>query len=91
MIQRYLKKGGILASGIVPTGDAQIIAQQTTKGLVEKFEGQVAQLTALGFDRNTIIEQTFITPSCGTGSLDFESAKRVLQLTREVSDAIRAK
>ncbi len=91
MITAYLNKGSILAFGIIPTGDAQLIAKQTTKGLVEKFEGQVAQLTALGFDRKTIIEQTFITPSCGTGSLDFESAKRVLQLTKEVSEAIRAK
>ncbi len=90
MIKTYLNKGSILAFGIVPTGDAQIIAQQTTRGLVEKFEAQVAQLTALGFDRKTIIEQAFITPSCGTGSLDFESAKRVLQLTKEVSAAIQA-
>ncbi len=88
MIKPYLERGSILAFGIVPTADAQIIAQQTTQGLVEKFEGQVAQLTALGFDRKTIIDQAFITPSCGTGSLDFESAKRVLQLTKEVSAAI---
>jgi hypothetical protein len=90
MIKSYLNRGSILAFGIVPTGDAQIIAQQTTKGLVEKFEGQVAQLMALGFERKTIITQAFITPSCGTGSLDLESAKRVLQLTKEVSAAIQA-
>ena len=88
MIKAYLERGSILAFGIVPTADAETIAQQTTRGLVEKFEAQVAQLMLLGFDRKTIIEQTFITPSCGTGSLDFESAKRVLQLTKEVSAAI---
>ncbi|MCP3942626.1 MAG: hypothetical protein GY710_14215 [Desulfobacteraceae bacterium] len=91
MIKTYLNRGGILAFGIVPTANAQIIDQQTTQGLVEKFEAQVAQLTGLGFDRKTIIEQTFITPSCGTGSLAFESAKRVLQLTKEVAAAIQAK
>jgi len=91
MIQHYLNRGSILAFGIVPTGNAQLIAQQTTQGLVEKFEAQVAQLTALGFDRKTIIEQTFITPSCGTGALDLNSAKRVLQLTQRVSAAIQAK
>ena len=91
MIQHYLNRGSILAFGIVPTGNAELIAQQTTQGLVEKFEAQVAQLTALGFDRKTIIEQTFITPSCGTGSLDLDSAKRVLQLTQRVSATIQAK
>jgi methionine synthase II (cobalamin-independent) len=91
VIKTYLNKGGILAFGIVPTANAEEIAQQTTQGLVEKFEAQVAQLIALGFDRQTIIEQTFITPSCGTGSLDLEFAKKVLQLTKEVSGAVRAK
>jgi methionine synthase II (cobalamin-independent) len=91
MIKAFLNKGGILAFGFVPTGNAELIAQQTTQGLVKKFEAQVAQLTALGFDRETIIEQVFITPSCGTGSLDFESAKRVLQLTKQVSAVIREK
>ena len=91
MIKSYLNKGGILAIGIIPTSNAEEIAQQTTQGLVEKFEAQVAQLVDLGFDRQRIIEQAFITPSCGTGSLDFESAKKVLQLTKEVSAAVRAK
>ena len=91
MIKDYLNRGKILAFGIVPTADAQTIAKQTTKGLVEKFEGQVAQLMTLGFDRKTIIEQAFITPSCGTGSIDFESAKRVLQLTKQVAAAVQAK
>ncbi|MBA3010448.1 MAG: hypothetical protein KKF12_18240 [Proteobacteria bacterium] len=91
MIKAYLNKGGILAFGIVPTANADLIAQQTPQGLVEKFEAQAAQLMALGFDRKTLIEQTFITPSCGTGSLDLASAKRVLQLTQEVSLAIRTK
>jgi hypothetical protein len=91
MIRQYLNRGGILAFGIVPTGNAELIAQQTPQGLVEKFEAQAAQLTALGFDRKTIIEQTFITPSCGTGSLDLDSAKKVLLLTKQVSAAIQAK
>ncbi|MCP4718424.1 MAG: hypothetical protein GY860_03115, partial [Desulfobacteraceae bacterium] len=48
MIKDYLNRGKILAFGIVPTADAQTIAKQTTQGLVEKFEGQVAQLMTLG-------------------------------------------
>ena len=42
-----------------------------------------------GIDKKTIISQSFITPSCGTGSLDLDSAKKVLKLTKEVSDAFR--
>jgi hypothetical protein len=32
-----------------------------------------------------------ITPSCGTGSLSLDHAKKVLVLTRQVSDIIRKK
>lgn len=89
-IKTYLARGGILAFGIVPTASAELIAAQTTQGLVDKFRSQASQLTDLGIDRETIIEQAFITPSCGTGSLDLDSAKRVLELTRQVSDAVQA-
>lgn len=88
MIKAFLNQGGILAFGIVPTANAKLIAQQTVQGLKEKFESQLALLIALGFDRKTLIEQIFITPSCGTGSLDLASAKQVLQLTEQVSAAV---
>jgi len=84
-IRKFIKRGGILAMGIVPTGEAELIAAQTVESLAEKLEGQLAQLTALGIDRRTLMEQIFITPSCGTGSIDFDSAKRVLELTRDLS------
>jgi len=35
------------------------------------------------------LAQAFITPSCGTGSLDLTSAKTVLKLTKEVSATFR--
>ena len=88
-IRGFLSRGGILAMGIVPTGEAEIIAAQTAEGLAEKLEGQLAQLTALGIDRTTVMEQIFITPSCGTGSIDLDSAKKVLELTRDLSRILR--
>lgn len=88
-IRAFLNRGGILAFGIVPTGDADLVAQQTTDGLVAKLEDQIRQVADLGFSRETILAQSFVTPSCGTGSLDLESAKKVLALTRAVSDNVR--
>ncbi|MCG8614631.1 MAG: hypothetical protein MI802_00335 [Desulfobacterales bacterium] len=88
-VKTFIQRGGILALGIVPTAKAEIIAEQSVETLKEKFEDQVSQLTALGLDRKTVLSQMFITPSCGTGSLDFDSAKRVLELTRDLSAVIR--
>ncbi|MFO7912044.1 MAG: hypothetical protein R6V15_07760 [Desulfotignum sp.] len=88
-IKEFLGRGGILAWGIVPTGDAETIAAQTTDGLAEKLEDQIKQVASLGFSRNDILSQSFVTPSCGTGSLDLASAAQVLTLTQQVSEKIR--
>lgn len=90
-IKKFLERGGILAWGIVPTGDADLIAQQTSDGLTEKLAGQIRQVTELGIPEETVMAQSFVTPSCGTGSLDPASATRVLELTKRVSEKIRAR
>ncbi len=90
MIKAYLGQGKILAWGIVPTAKATLIEAQTTQGLVQLLHDQIDELSAkTGINKETIISQSFITPSCGTGSLDLDSAKRVLKLTKEVSEAFR--
>ncbi len=90
MIKTYFGQGKILAWGIVPTHKAEVIADQTTEGLVQLLHDQMDELSKkTGVDKETIISQAFITPSCGTGSLDLGSAKKVLKLTQEVSDAFR--
>ncbi|MFH2092148.1 MAG: hypothetical protein ABIJ31_07280 [Pseudomonadota bacterium] len=91
-IRSFLNQGKILAIGIVPTAKASIIAEQTTDSLVQMFNLQLDVLSKkTGIDRTTILSQSFVTPSCGTGSLDFESAKKVMKLTRDVSARIRNK
>lgn len=89
-IKSFLKQGKILAWGIVPTLKPEIIASQTAPGLIRMLHSQMDELSArTGIPKKDIIAQSFITPSCGTGSLDLDSAKRVLQLTRQVSEAFR--
>jgi len=92
MIRNFLGKGKILAWGIVPTARPEVIAEQTTKGLVQMLNDQMDELSnKTGIDKKTIISQSLITPSCGTGSIDLDSAKTVLKLTKEVSEAFRQK
>ncbi len=86
---KFINKGGILASGIVPTAP-EYIDSETVDTLVDKWSDQLQQLEAIGIDRKTVYEQTMITPSCGTGAVSQEQANKVLELTRGVSDKIRA-
>jgi hypothetical protein len=87
-LRAFFDRGGILATGIVPTA-AEYIATATVDALVEKWYDQTAQLEAIGISRQTVFEQTFITPSCGTGTVSVEQAVKVLELTRDVAEAIR--
>jgi methionine synthase II (cobalamin-independent) len=88
-LKAFLGRGGILAWGIVPTNDANLISRQTSDVLTDKLADQIRQVTEVGFSREKILAQSFVTPSCGTGSLDLASARQVLLLTKQVSEKIR--
>jgi methionine synthase II (cobalamin-independent) len=90
LIRRFVSDGKILAWGIVPTGNRDDIVKETADSLAEKWYAEIARVEALGIDRRRIVSQSLITPSCGAGTLPLELAEKVLQLTREVSDRVRA-
>jgi hypothetical protein len=81
----FLRRGGILAWGIVPTGDPRIVALETTENLYSRWQKQMRTLSELGFSENELMRRTLIAPACGTGSLTPELAVKVLSMTREVS------
>jgi hypothetical protein len=85
----FLKTGGILAWGIVPTGDAEAIEKCSVSELYAKWEGYLEELESLGIDRLRVYRQSLITPSCGAGSLSIPYAEKVLQLTRDLADMIQ--
>ncbi len=88
-VKTFLESGGVIAWGIAPTLDGADIEKETAESLIEKWEDQAARVGALGVDRSRLLAQSLITPSCGTGSLSLQYAKKVLTLTREVSDHLR--
>lgn len=90
-VHSYFDRGGILAWGGVPTGKPYDIEKESAESLTLLWEHQVEKLIRPGRDKEDLLRQTLITPSCGTGSLRLEHAEKVLQLTREVSANLRAK
>jgi hypothetical protein len=81
----FLHRGGVLAWGIVPTGDPQLLKKIDSESLWAIWQQQLDILASFGFSKKQLMQQTFIAPSCGTGSLPRNLAIKVLRLTREVS------
>jgi hypothetical protein len=89
-LRAFFDQDRILAWGIVPTSDAEDVENETAPRLVAKWESQAGQLEAVGIQREKMIAQSLITPSCGTGSLSRDHAIKVLEMTREVSETLRS-
>ena len=88
-IKAFLDSGKILAWGIVPTLNADDLERETTASLVGQLKDKFKQIESLGFDLQRLINQSLITPTCGTGTLSVDLAKKVLKVTREISVEIR--
>jgi len=87
-IRRHLERGGALAWGIVPTSAA--VRDETASSLAARFDALVGHLVErTGLDRQLILRQALITPSCGTGSMDVPDAERVFELAGQVSALLR--
>jgi hypothetical protein len=85
----FLSRGGILAWGIVPTGDPLVVEKESVDTLFFKWKTQLKTLSTLGFSEKQLMQQTLIAPSCGTGSLPVELAQKVLSMTRDLSQLVR--
>ncbi|GBF22799.1 conserved uncharacterized protein [Candidatus Gastranaerophilus sp. (ex Termes propinquus)] len=90
-VDEFLKRGGMLAFGVIPTLDKDALQTIDAEGAVLKFEEALKYLTDKNIDKQLILKQTIITPSCGCGSLSVEEAKKALSLTRELSLALKEK
>lgn len=82
-VKRHIQAGKALAWGIVPTSSSKIQAS-TAGSLVGKLHRLVENLArATGLDKELILRQALITPSCGTGSMPVADAELVFRILRE--------
>ena len=86
-VKALLEGGGALAWGVVPTSAS--IREYTVENLKDHLEKLIDNLSKKGIDRNLILEQALITPSCGTGSMENEDAVSVFDKTAELSELMR--
>lgn len=90
-LKPYLQNGGIIAWGVVPTLDKEALEQTNIDKMIEKFEEAIGYLVKKGIDKDLLINQSMVTPSCGAGSLTVELAQKAMKLTNELSSRLKEK
>ncbi|MBF0360670.1 MAG: hypothetical protein HQK49_06650 [Oligoflexia bacterium] len=88
-IKKLFARGGMIAWGAVPT--SKEIRNQSVETLAVRLQKVMDILSSKGIDEKQIAEQALITPSCGTGSMDLEDARRVFETTAELSRFMKHK
>ncbi|MDP6155421.1 MAG: hypothetical protein QF682_04690 [Candidatus Thermoplasmatota archaeon] len=87
-IYEFIKRGGMIAWGIVPTSEEDIM-NENVESLYERFERLIAGLESRGIQTKKVLSRSLITPSCGLGSSSVDTCRKAHTLTRELSHIIR--
>jgi len=86
-IKEFLKRGGILCWGIVPT--QEFSDKDTTDLLIKKINDGIGILAKKGLDRDLLLDRLLVSPACGLGTLDTGKSEKISKLLSEVSLSIR--
>ncbi|MFN3740789.1 MAG: hypothetical protein ACK4TF_09005, partial [Thermodesulfovibrionales bacterium] len=81
----FLKKGGYLAWGIVPTTES--INKETVDSLTRRFFENMETLSKF-VPQGLLKNQILLTPSCGMGSRTLEETHKVIQLLLRLKEEL---
>jgi hypothetical protein len=84
-IRRFLERGGVIAWGIIPTGD--LAGTASLDQLVSMLGAALAKLEGLGLDPKDVANRSLLSPSCGMGVTDVRKASEVFDLLPQLSTA----
>lgn len=88
-LKGFLKRGGSVCWGIVPT--QEFTGEEKPDLLIEKIKDGINILAKKGLDRNLLWQRMLLSPSCGLGTLDAEKSEKIFNLLSEISAIIRDK
>jgi methionine synthase II (cobalamin-independent) len=82
-IAAFLKRGGYLAWGIVPTSeDAR---KETEKTMFSRLSSEIIKLEQKGVPRSLLLAHSLVTPSCGMGTLSEDLTDIIIKKLPKVS------
>lgn len=99
-VKSFIRRGGIIAWGIVPTfqdilgivpASEDKIDNETVQSLISRLEEGMQLLVGKGLDLEELLHSALITPSCGFGLQTIERAERIVKITNELSNTLKKK
>lgn len=88
-LRAFLKRGGVVAWGIIPTLDDPFA--ESVDSLLQRLDKLWKLLFPKGLNRDRVLRQSMITPACGTGLLSESQARHIYHLTSALSRHLRKK
>ncbi len=85
-IAGFVRKGGFLALGIVPTSEYNDGITQGT--ILERLETVLGIGEANGLEKDLVLKNSLFTPACGMGPMTEEDAEKVLELTASLAEQL---
>ena len=87
-IVRFIKGGGTVAWGIVPTSD--FTGRESAEYLFAKLNECLHRVYEWGIEPQLLVQRSILTPSCGMGTMTPEAARKCLELLSQLSQKCSA-
>ena len=87
-IGNFLKRGGVVAWGIVPT--VGFTGSETVEGLFSRLWEGLERVHGWGIDPELLARRSILTPSCGMGTMKPQDADKNLELLTRLTGKCRA-
>lgn len=85
-LKSFLKKGGIICWGIVPTQEFK--GPETVDLLIGKIKAGIDALVKKGLEKELLLSNLLISPTCGLGALEPRRADSIFGLLSEVENKL---
>lgn len=85
-LTRFLKKGGAIAWGIIPTSSLK--GNEKLEDLSQKLDDGLRRIHKWGIAPKLLAEKSILTPSCGMGTMEPELAKKGFDLLWRFSEML---
>lgn len=89
-VEKFLKRGGCLAWGIVPNNE-ETIKKENPTSMVKHVEKLFHSLEEKGVDQELLLKQSIFTPQCGLSGLEEAAATDALDLLLGISKELRTR